>query len=157
MWLGLFYVITDVIDKQSYSNAPGQIHGTFEYDFLSMTSVMTQNEPSHASSSWALRVSSDWRLHAVWVLNKSRQYKCFNILPHRSTNIIAIKSCMGLNKTRNCNHLPSIVNHVFERSRFIFNLRAPFANMDGRWPTITLHTNRTTPSQDPFNKTLRVH
>jgi hypothetical protein len=40
-WLGSFYVITDVIDRESYSNAPGRIHGPFEYDALSVTSVMT--------------------------------------------------------------------------------------------------------------------
>jgi hypothetical protein len=40
-WLGSFYVITDVIDKESYSNAPSRIYGAFEYDSMSMTSVMT--------------------------------------------------------------------------------------------------------------------
>jgi hypothetical protein len=39
-WVGSFYIITDVIDKELYSNAPGRIHGTFEYDYLLVTSVM---------------------------------------------------------------------------------------------------------------------
>jgi hypothetical protein len=40
-WIGSSYVITDVIDKESYSNAPGRIHVAFEYDSFPMTSVMT--------------------------------------------------------------------------------------------------------------------
>jgi hypothetical protein len=35
--------------------APGRIHGAFEYDSLSMTSVMTWNEPSHAPFNPGLR------------------------------------------------------------------------------------------------------
>jgi hypothetical protein len=40
-WLGSFYVITDVIGKELYSNGPCIRPGAFEYDSLSMTSVMT--------------------------------------------------------------------------------------------------------------------
>jgi hypothetical protein len=36
-WLGSFYVITDVTDEESYSNAPCILPGAFEYDSLSMT------------------------------------------------------------------------------------------------------------------------
>jgi hypothetical protein len=40
-WFGSFYVITDAVDKESYSNAPSIRPGAFEYDSLSMMSVMT--------------------------------------------------------------------------------------------------------------------